>query len=143
MKLTPANLIGDLVERMVEAPPNCMFCGQGNIADETGQIGPYLHTRLERNWGDSCYICEPCGMRIGGMFGLVSTDDVADIRAAHRALERQLSNLQSKHELLRRRYKALNERLTAALTTRAELKSRAATKKPTKKQTRQPTVSTP
>lgn len=123
-RLQPVNLIGDLVERMTDAPPNCMFCGTGNVPDENGDIGPYLRTLLDRHWGDSCYICEPCAMTVGAIFGMVTTDDVADFNRKIRKLEKHAHNLEAQIEQLKRDKQAINHRLDAALTTKKTIKAR-------------------
>lgn len=123
-KLQPVNLIGDLVEVMVDAPPSCMFCGTGNVANEDGTMGPFLRTLLDRHWGDSCYICEPCAMTIGAIFGMVTTDTVAEFNRKIRELQKESHNKDALIEQLRRDKQAVAHRLDAALTTKKELASR-------------------
>lgn len=122
--LTPQNLIGDLVERMTNPPPNCMFCGCGNVPDESGEIGPFLATRLDRAWGDSCYICPPCGMSVGAIFGMAGPDELAAAQRATRLRDREIHDLKSQIERTERQRDSNKTKLDAALITKKELARR-------------------
>lgn len=79
-----------LVERMVEAPPNCMICGKGNTPDKAGNIGPFLDLERNVNWDDSTYLCLDCGQSIGIACGLPSADDLTAMKQEVRSLHRKL-----------------------------------------------------
>ena len=79
-----------LVERMTSAPAACLICGNGNVPDTAGEIGPFLDLEREVNWDDSTYLCKNCGTAIGAMFGMQTEDDVLHYRQEIRTLKRQL-----------------------------------------------------
>ena len=95
--------VGVLVERMIDTPPYCMFCGCGNVEDENGDIGPFLSTPIDRNWGDSCYICEDCGVAIGSMFGSVSPDEAKDLRREIKSLQKEAHELNAELDIRRQK----------------------------------------
>lgn len=96
--------VGVLVERMTDHPPNCMFCGKGNTPDgDTGEIGPFLATPIDRNWGDSCYICEDCGVAIGAMFGAITPDEAQDMERQLKAKNKEIHELNAELDVRRQR----------------------------------------
>jgi hypothetical protein len=85
-----------------------MFCGCGNVEDENGDIGPFLATPIDRNWGDSCYICEDCGVAIGAQFGSISPDEAKDLKRELKKKAAEIHELES--ELDRRRIRETRSR---------------------------------
>ena len=103
-----------LVERMTQAPPNCMVCGAGNTPDGvTGEIGPFLDLERDVNWGDSTYLCMLCCTQIGAHAGLMTAEEKQSLEAQIRKLKTQVHSLEAERSVYRRRERAAGLRARA------------------------------
>ena len=91
-----------LVERMTDPPVSCLVCGQGNIPQNDGLVHPAVDLGADVNWGDSTYLCEDCATRVGATVGMLTPDDVQDLRAELEAQKKKLHNLKANADLKRR-----------------------------------------
>lgn len=97
------------VERMVQSPPQCIFCGAGNTPyEDTLAIGPFIDTERDTGWGDPIYICHrpSCAGQIAVLAGWVSPDTAQDLRRTVARLEKELHDLRARKETRARRARA-------------------------------------
>lgn len=92
-----------VVDRMTQSPPNCMICGVGNTPDTEGNIGPFLDLERDVNWGDSTYLCESCGSKVGASFGMITTTEAEEHHLQMQALKKKLHDKDAEIGLRRRR----------------------------------------
>jgi hypothetical protein len=76
-----------------------MVCGRGNTPDESGQIGPFLDLERSVNWDDSTYLCQRCGTTIGAEFGMLTPEDVVELRREIRTLRQKLHEEKAKRRV--------------------------------------------
>lgn len=94
-----------LVTGMPLQPHSCVCCGKG-ARDESGNIRENVFAEaVDINWGDSVYICPECGLVIGELYGMVSPDDVEDLRLKVKELE----DFEEKYNELNARVKKILE----------------------------------
>jgi hypothetical protein len=86
---------------MTQAPPQCIFCGSGNVPyEDTEQIGPFIDTERDTGWGDPVYICtrEGCAGQIAVLAGYITPDAALQLRQRVRKLEKELHDANSARE---------------------------------------------
>jgi hypothetical protein len=92
-----------LVDRMTEPPATCLICGKGNTPNAEGTVGPFIDLERDVNWGDPTYICEDDAMRIGALVGMVTPDELEDLRLENKGLEKKLHDQAADFDLAKRR----------------------------------------
>lgn len=92
-----------MVTGMPLQPHSCVLCGKGP-RDENGEIRDNIFAEaIDVNWGDSIYICPECGHIIGGLYDMVTEDEVEELQRKADALD----VLQEKHDALNNRVRKI------------------------------------
>lgn len=94
------------VERMTQAPPQCIFCGSGNVPyEDTRMIGPFIDTARDTGWGDPIYICHrvSCAGQVALLAGYISPDTAQDLKNRVKKLEKDLHDARASQESAERR----------------------------------------
>jgi hypothetical protein len=60
---------------LIEVTPGpCLVCGQGNTPTPHGDRRQFVDLEVDTHWDDPAIICEDCGLKIGGMLGMLSPE---------------------------------------------------------------------
>jgi len=76
-------------------PMPCMICGQGNTPTNDGSPRRFLDLERDTFWDDPAILCEDCCLRIAGLFGTPSPEEVQDARRAVRELKTENHELRT------------------------------------------------
>lgn len=94
-----------LVERMTQAPPQCIFCGAGNTPyEDTERVGPFIDTERDTGWGDPIYICtrESCAGQVAVLAGWISPDTAKDLERRIKKLTKDLHDAHAAQQIAER-----------------------------------------
>src|SRR4051812_26897033 len=92
-----------LVDGMPLQPHACICCGKGP-RDENGDIRENVFAEaIDINWGDSVYICPECGIVIGGLYGMVTEEDVEEDKRKLKKLE----DIEDRYDKLNKRVRKM------------------------------------
>jgi len=70
-----------------------MICGKGNTPSSDGSPNTFIDLERDTFWDDPAIICEDCGLRIAGLLGAPSAEEIG-------IYKRQIKELKtSNHEL--------------------------------------------
>lgn len=100
-----------LVERMIHDPMRCLGCGKGNTPDNNGEIGPYVDLEQEVGWMDHAYLCIDCASTAGALAGMISEDESKDLRRQIRQKSRDLHDLRTQLDEVKRRLVGTQKKL--------------------------------
>lgn len=92
-----------LVERMTGSPPNCFVCGQGNVEDEYGEVGPFIDFCREVNWGDDAYLCMRCAKTLALMIGFEDIESAEEKQRIIEAKNEEIHELRTQIDQARRK----------------------------------------
>jgi hypothetical protein len=96
-----------LVERMLMAPCTCFHCGAGHVADESGEVGPFLDLQRDINWGDNAYLCQRCCDEIAALWGYIAEDQKVQMERAIANKDSDIHDLRAEVDSLKRRMKVI------------------------------------
>lgn len=99
-----------LVERMTQHPPQCLYCGRGNVtqdSDDHDQTIRFLDLQREVNWGDSTYLCSVCCEKIAAIVGWEPAEDVAELKERVTELLVKLHDLEAERDQHKRRLETI------------------------------------
>lgn len=89
---------------MTQHPATCLYCGRGNVPDDSDDDLLFLDLERDINWGDSTYLCSVCVQKIAALFDYYSSDDV-------KALNKEISKHKESIHDLRAELQNRNRRL--------------------------------
>lgn len=64
----------------------CMICGQGNTPTNDGSPRRFIDLERDTFWDDPAILCEDCGLRIAGLLGTPSPEELQGAQREVRAL---------------------------------------------------------
>jgi hypothetical protein len=91
---------------MTQHPNTCLYCGRGNVADDSDDDLVFLDLERDINWGDSTYICSVCIQRIAALFDYYSENDV---KTLNKTISRQKEEIHDLRAELQNRNRRLEQ----------------------------------
>lgn len=88
-------------------PMPCMICGQGNTPTNDGSPRRFVDLDRDTFWDDPAIICEDCGLRISGMLGAPSGEELHEKDRQIRTLTKDNHELRVQLDADRRRARKL------------------------------------
>jgi len=80
--------------RLIEITPQpCMICGTGNVPTSDGTPRVFIDLERDTFWDDPAILCEECALKISGLVGAPSAEEIN----AHKKQVRELKA--ENHEL--------------------------------------------
>lgn len=62
---------------LIEVTPQpCMICGTGNVPTNDGSPRQFIDLERDTFWDDPAIICEDCALRIAGLVGAPSAEEL-------------------------------------------------------------------
>lgn len=89
---------------LIEVTPQpCMVCGAGNTPGHDGVRRQFIDLERDTFWDDPAVICEDCGLRIAGLLGTPSPEELHAAHKAVREAQKQIHDLRSEIDGMKRR----------------------------------------
>ena len=88
-------------------PMPCMICGTGNTPTNDGSARTFVDLERDTFWDDPAIICEDCGLKIAGLLGAPSGDELQGLRAEIRELKDENHGLRTQIDRTKRRARKL------------------------------------
>jgi hypothetical protein len=87
-------------------PAPCLVCGRGNVNDDRDPIR-FVDFERDINWNDPAIMCEDCIAKAGGMIGMLSMDERAELHQQIQERDEALHDLEAERDSMKRRAKRL------------------------------------
>lgn len=103
-----ANL--ELTHKVDQPPCQCLICGgrPHQEGDEPENLPPMVFVPgMDVNWGESVYFCHECVGIMGGLFGMISIEDAAELERENKRLLNENAQLAAKHRKHVKRTRAI------------------------------------
>jgi hypothetical protein len=71
-------------------PMPCMVCGAGNTPTQDGSPRQFIDLERDTFWDDPAVLCEECCLKISGLMGAPSADELNEYRTQVRTLKVEL-----------------------------------------------------
>ena len=85
-------------------PAPCLVCGRGNTPNgDDGTRPTFVDLERDVNWNDPAIICEDCVVTAAALVGMMSPDDVADLRHQLRNKDQKIHTLNAEIDSLHRK----------------------------------------
>jgi hypothetical protein len=88
-------------------PMPCMVCGAGNTPTNDGSKRQFIDLERDTFWDDPAVLCEDCAMRIAGLIGAPSGEEINGYRTTIRELREQLHSAKTEIDATKRRARKL------------------------------------
>ena len=88
-------------------PMPCMVCGKGNTPTQDGSPNQFVDLERDTFWDDPAVLCEDCCLRIAGLMGAPSGEELAGYRAEIRSLKADNHQLHTELDATKRRARKL------------------------------------
>jgi hypothetical protein len=88
-------------------PAPCLNCGKGNAENRHGERPQFVDLERDTNWNDPAILCEDCCISIGALIGMVSPDQVKDLRLQLRRKDHDIHAIRAEKDEMQRRAKKL------------------------------------
>jgi hypothetical protein len=93
---------------LIEVTPQpCMICGTGNTPTNDGSRRQFIDLERDTFWDDPAIICEDCALRIAGLVGAPSPEEIQQAKAEVRRLKTSLHEARTELDANKRRAKKL------------------------------------
>jgi len=76
-------------------PMPCMICGQGNTPTNDGSSRRFVDLERDTFWDDPAILCEDCGLRIAGLLGTPSPEELSAVKREVRELKKDNHSLRT------------------------------------------------
>lgn len=73
----------------------CMICGTGNTPTQDGSPRRFVDLERDTFWDDPAVLCEDCCLRISGLMGAPSGEEIATYRQKIKALKEENHDLKT------------------------------------------------
>lgn len=84
-----------------------MVCGQGNTPTNDGSARTFVDLERDTFWDDPAILCEDCCLRIVGLMGVPSTDEVKQAKQELREVKAENHELRTQLDATKRRARKL------------------------------------
>ena len=84
-------------------PQPCMVCGAGNTPGIDGTRRQFIDLERDTFWDDPAVICEDCGLKIAGLLGTPSPEELHAARRAVREAKQENHDLKVEIDSMKRR----------------------------------------
>jgi len=88
-------------------PQPCMVCGSGNTPGPNGERRQFIDLERDTFWDDPAIICEDCGLKIAGLLGTPSPEELQRAAARISKLTTQAHDLKVEIDSMKRRARKL------------------------------------
>lgn len=80
----------------------CNLCGKGNTPRNDGQENVFVDLERDINWNDPLILCEDCATKVGAIVGMLGPDEKSAFEQQLIDKDRELHELQSEIDGIRR-----------------------------------------
>lgn len=88
-------------------PQPCMVCGMGNTPTADGARRQFVDLERDTFWDDPAVLCEDCCLKIAGLMGTPSPEELARADVKIAGLTRELHTLRVEMDSMKRRARRL------------------------------------
>jgi hypothetical protein len=89
---------------LIEVTPQpCMICGAGNTPSQDGTHRQFIDLERDTFWDDPAVICEDCGLKIAGLLGTPSPEELHTAHAQVREARSEIHTLRAEIDGMKRR----------------------------------------
>ena len=93
-------------------PMPCMVCGQGNTPTNDGSPRRFLDLERDTFWDDPAILCEDCCLRISGLMGAPSAEELQEKDRMIRTLRKENHDLHAQIDRTKVRARTLGIEFT-------------------------------
>jgi hypothetical protein len=92
-------------------PMPCMICGTGNVPGPNGERRQFIDLERDTFWDDQAIICEDCGLKIAGLLGTPSPEELSSAKLKLREADETIHALRVEMDSMKRRATKLGIRI--------------------------------